>query len=43
MKLAMYQMENTNCIQKNLAKSLHAIKQAAEKRGGITSQPFLHK
>ena len=30
MKLAMYQMENANCIQENLIKSLNAIKQAAE-------------
>ena len=29
MKLAMFQMENTGSVQKNLAKSLNAMKDAA--------------
>lgn len=42
MKLAMYQMENANCIQENLAKSLNAIKQAAENGADLILFPEVH-
>lgn len=35
MKLAMYQMENAESIEKNLAKSLNAIKEAAENNADL--------
>lgn len=39
MKLAMYQMENAESIEKNLAKSLNAIKEAAENNADLILFP----